>query len=173
MSSILRGLVLRIELRKVGEGVAADAIIHLRGFLEMHTAQAPAEWATLFDFQIGPFPYAEIFGNGVAIISDNLESIGVFGHEPITTGALENGEYVRWLNGEPLAAHMGRAKMLVEMALKLEGVGRVDPTEKPEFERIAGLEVEPARFDVLCNPDLNRRASIFILANEIDRHAVL
>jgi hypothetical protein len=68
---------MRLELGKVGQRVASNAIVHLRGFLKMHAAQASAEWAALVDLQIGPFPHAEVLGNGVAIISDDLKSIGV------------------------------------------------------------------------------------------------
>ena len=63
--------------------------------------------------------------------------------------------------------------MLVQVSLKLEGVGRLDPPEQSQFERVAGLEVALARFDILRNPDLDRGTSIFVFAKEIDRHGVL
>lgn len=139
----------------------------------MHAAQAPAERATFVDLQIGPFPNSEKLGNGVAIMSDDLEGVGVLGNETIAAGTDENGQNVRRLDSEPLSANMGRSKVLVEVPLKLEGVGRVDPPEQPQLQRVAGLEVALARLDVLRNPDLDRGASIFVLANEIDRHVAL
>ncbi|MBW9076410.1 hypothetical protein JNB84_00470 [Rhizobium pusense] len=66
-------------------------MVELRGFLEAHAAKASAARAALVDFQIGPFQYAEIFGDGVAVRSDDLEGVGVIGDEPVTARALENG----------------------------------------------------------------------------------
>lgn len=161
---------MRIEFREIGQRIAPDAMVHLRGVLEMHPAQASAEWAALIEPQISPFPNAEIFGNGVAIISDDLEGVGMLGDEPIAAGALENGKDVRWINGEPLAAHTSRAKMSVEAPLDFEGVSCLDPSEQTQFQGIAGLEVAGTRLDILRYPDLDRGASVFILANEIDRY---
>jgi len=164
---------MRIEFRKVGQRVAADAMVHLRSFLEVHAAQASAKGATLVDFQIGPFPHAKIFGDGVAVISNNLKGVGVLGDKPIATGALENGQDVGRLYGKPLAADVSHAKMLVEVPLKLKCVGRLDPPEQPQFHRVAGLQVTLARLDVLRDSDLDRGTSVFILANEINWHVAL
>lgn len=132
---------MRIEFGKVGQHVASDAIVHLRGFLKMHAAQASAERAALVDLQIGPFPHAEIFRNGVAIIPDDLESISVLGDKSIAAGALENGQNVTRLDGKPFPTHMGQSKMLVQLSFKLESVGRFDPPEQPQFQWIPRLEV--------------------------------
>ena len=63
--------------------------------------------------------------------------------------------------------------MLVQLSFKLEGVGRFGPPEQPQRQRIPGLKVALARFDVLRHADLDRGASVFIFANEIDRRVVL
>ena len=131
---------MRIELGKVGQRVASDAIVHLRGFLKVHAAQASAERAALVDLEIGPFPHAEIFGNGVAIIPDDLKSVGVLGDKSIAACALENDQNVTRLDGKPLSAHTGRSKMLMQLAFKLEGVGRFDPPEQPKLQRVPRLE---------------------------------
>lgn len=68
---------------------------------------------------------------------------------------------------------MGRSEMLMKVALKLKGVGCLDPSEQPQLERVDGLEVALSRLDVLRHPDFDRGASVFILANEIDRHVTL
>lgn len=96
----------------------------------MHTAQASAERAALIHFQIGPFPHAQIFGDGVAIISDDLEGVGVLGDKSIAAGAHENGQNVSRLEGEPLSAHMSRFKVVMQVSLKLEGIGRFNPPEQ-------------------------------------------
>jgi hypothetical protein len=164
---------MRIEFRKVGQRVASDAMVHLRSFLEVHAAQASAKGAALVDFQIGPFPYAEIFGDGVAVISDDLEGVGVLSDEPVTARALENGENVSRFDGEPLTADLSRSEALVQVPLELERISRIDPPEQAQFQRITGLEVALARIDVLRHADLDRGASIFIFANEIDWHVAL
>ena len=89
-----------------------------------------AEQAALVDLQIGPFPHAEIFGNGVAIIADDLESVGALGDKSIEAGTLENGQNVAGLDGEPLSTHICRFKMLMQLSFKLEGVSRFGPTEQ-------------------------------------------
>lgn len=105
----------------------------------MHAAQASAEGTALVHFQIGPLPDAEIFRNSVAIIANDLEGVGILGHEPIAAGALENGQDVTRLDGEPFSPHMGRFKMPVQLSFKLEGVSRFDPSEQPQLQRVAGL----------------------------------
>ena len=139
----------------------------------MHAAQASAERAALIHFQFGPFPHAQIFGNGVAIISDDLEGVGVLGDKSIVACAHENGQNVSRLDGKPLSAHMSRCKMVMQVSLKLEGVGRVDPPKQPQVQGVASLEAAFARFYVLRHPDLDRGASIFVFTNELDRHVAL
>jgi hypothetical protein len=63
--------------------------------------------------------------------------------------------------------------MLVQLSFKLEGVGRFDPPEQSQLQRIPRVEVALARLDVLRHADLDRGASVFIFANEIDRHVAL
>lgn len=139
----------------------------------MHTAQAPAKRAALVGFQIAPFPHAKILGNGIAIMPNDLESIGVLGDKPIAAGALEDRQDVGRLDRKPLTAHMGRSKVLMKVPLELKGIGRLDPSEQPQLQRIASLKVAFAGFDVLGHPDFDRGASVFIFTNEIDRHVVL
>lgn len=74
---------------------------------------------------------------------------------------------------EPLTADLRRFEALVRVPLELERIDRVDPPEQAQFQRIAGLEVALARIDVPRHADLDRGASIFIFANEIDRHVAL
>lgn len=139
----------------------------------MHAAKATTERTAFINFKVRPFPYAKIFGNGIAIISDDLEGVGVLSNEPIAAGALENGQNVGRLDGEPLSTHPGRSKALVQVLLELERIDRIDPSKQPQLQRIAGLEVTLARIDVLRHADLDRGASVFIFANEIDRHVPL
>lgn len=62
--------------------------------------------------------------------------------------------------------------MLMELAFKLKGVRDLDPSEQFQNERIAGLEIALTLCDVLRHSDLDRRASVFIFANEIDRQII-
>jgi hypothetical protein len=49
----LQRLVVRIELGKVSQGIALHAMIHLRGVLKMHPAQATARGTALLEFKLG------------------------------------------------------------------------------------------------------------------------
>lgn len=169
-SSLIRRSFTRIESRKIGRRVTPDAIVHLRRFLKMQGAQASARRAALVDCQISLLPHTEMFGNGIAIISNNLEGVGVLHEEPIAAGAPKDRKDVGRLDCEPRIAHVGRAEVLVKVPFKLKRVGRFDPSEQAQLQRIAGLEVAFARLDILHLPDFDQRASVLVLANKIDRH---
>lgn len=49
----------------------------------MHAAEASAKRAAFVDLKVGPVPHAEIFGNVVAVISDDLERVGILGDKPV------------------------------------------------------------------------------------------
>jgi hypothetical protein len=136
----------------------------------MHAAEAPAKGAAFVDFEVDPFPNAEIFGNGVAIVAGDLEVTGVLRDE----SALSDLPYVRqdvgWLDVEPLAAAAPGCEATMQIALGLEIVGRRDPAQEFEFERIARLQVALLPANLLGNADLDRRAPVFVLAYEVNRH---
>jgi len=129
---------MRIEFRKVGQRVSLDAMVNLRSFLEVRAAHASAKGTVLVDFQIGRLPYAGILGDGVAVISDDLEGVGVLSDEPVTARALENGENVSRFDGEPLTADLSRPEALVQVLLELE---RIDVSIHPSRRSSRGLPV--------------------------------
>lgn len=73
----------------------------------MYVVQIFVEWVVFVDFQIGLFLYVEVFGNGVVIIIDDLESIGVFGDKFSVVGVFENGQDVIWFDVELFFMYMG------------------------------------------------------------------
>lgn len=60
--------------------------------------------------------------------------------------------------------------MLMELAFQLKGVGELDLSEQFQIKRVTGLEIALTLCDVFRHFYLDRRASVFIFANEIDRH---
>jgi hypothetical protein len=79
---------------------------------------------------------------------------------------MRNGRNVGGFNIEPLAAGAGCAELGLQIPLELEVFRRLDPPQQAQLQRIAGLEIALACLNVLRNPDLDRGASIFILAKE-------
>lgn len=67
---------------------------------------------------------------------------------------------------------MGRLEVLMKLAFKLKGIGYFDLSEQFQIKRVTGLEIALTLLDVLRHPDLDRRASVFIFANEIDRQVI-
>jgi hypothetical protein len=49
----------------------------------MHAAEASAKRAAFVVLEIGPLPHAETFGNGVTVITDDLEGVGILGGIPV------------------------------------------------------------------------------------------
>jgi hypothetical protein len=159
-----------LAIQATREPAAFYAVVHLRGVLEMHAAEASAKGAALVDLKIGPIPHAEIFGYGIAIISDDLKGVGILGDKPVAAGRHEQGQNVRRLDIEPLTTHTCCVEAPLQVPLKPEVFRRLDPPEQPQLRGIAGLKIPGARLDILYNPDFNRGASILIFAQEIDRH---
>ncbi len=149
---------MRIEFREVGQRVASDANGTSAKIPGSACRTGIRKKGSTRRFPDRPFPYAKIFGDGVAVISDDLESVGILGDEPIMTSALENGQNVGRLDGEPLSAAPGRLESLVWVTFELERIGRIDPPEQPHLQGITGLEVTLARIDVLGHADLDRGA---------------
>lgn len=133
----------------------------------MHAAEVPAERTTFVDFEVGPSPNAEIFGNGVAIVAGDLKGIGVRDESALSDRRQERQDVGR-LDVEPLAAAAARCEATMQIALGPEIVGRRDPAEEFNLERIAGLQVASAPANVLCDADLDRRTPVFILAYEVN-----
>ncbi|MBH1973498.1 MAG: hypothetical protein I8H94_00295 [Rhodobacteraceae bacterium] len=55
----------------------------------MHPAHGTAERAALVQLEVGPFPHTEIFWDGVAIVANNFERIGVSSDEAVAARALK------------------------------------------------------------------------------------
>ena len=156
--SIVRFFAAGIELRK-RQRSRADAVVHLRSVLEMHAAEASTKRGSIRQSQDRPIPTRRDILERVAIIAGDLKGVGVLGYKSIAAGTHENGQDVRRLDGEPLSAHMSRAKMLVQVSLKLEGDGRLDPPEQSQFERVpVWRSRSPLRYS--SHPDLDRGTSI-------------
>ena len=90
------------------ERVALDAIVHLGCLLEMHTAQTTTERAAFIDFEIRPFPDAQIIQDRVAVVTGDMESIGVLVDEPTLSGAGRERQEVAELDMKPLATNSAR-----------------------------------------------------------------
>jgi hypothetical protein len=43
----------------------------------MHAAKTAAERAAFVEFQVASFPDAQILGNRVAVVTDNLKGVGI------------------------------------------------------------------------------------------------
>ena len=77
-----------------------------------------------------------------------MEGIGVLSYEPIAASAMRMGR-MSTSSMSNYFPHIGRSKILMQLSLKLEGFVCVDPPEQSQLQRISGLEVALARFDVL------------------------
>ncbi len=145
-------------------------MIHLRGLLKGHATETSAEWAAFVDFKVAPFQNAEIFGDGIAIVADDLEGIGVLRDEAVATSPHQDRQDVRRLDGKPFPTHPRRFKMTMKMSFQLKRRLAVDPAEEADLRGVAGLEVAPALLDVFGNADLDPAKAAVFLANEIDQH---
>ncbi|MNP42176.1 hypothetical protein D3C76_1359290 [compost metagenome] len=56
-----------------GELIAIQTVVHAGGILVMHAAEAPAEWAALFELQIPPLPHTKVLRDAVSVIASDLE----------------------------------------------------------------------------------------------------
>ena len=145
----------------------------MRGILKGHAAKASAEGAALVDFEIAPFPDAEIFGDGITVVADDLKGVGILRDKAVAGGAHEDRQNVCRFNRKPLAANPCRREMTMEAAFQLECLLGVDPSEKADSRGVAGLEVTAALLDVLSDADLDTAEAAVLLAYEVDRNAAL
>lgn len=81
------GLVLIVG--KVSERVAVDAVIHLRCFLQVHSAHAAAKRTAFIKLEARLVPDPKIFGDGVTVVFDNLKRVRILRDEARYTGPLE------------------------------------------------------------------------------------
>ena len=65
------------QFRKISESVAVEAVIHRRGFVERHSAEAATKWTTLMVLKVGPLAHAHILRHPILVISNDLERISV------------------------------------------------------------------------------------------------
>ncbi len=144
--------------------------MHLGGFLKGHAAKASAEGATLVDFEIAPFPDAEIFGDGIAIIPDDLKGVSILRDKAVAGSAHEDRQDVCLLDCEPFAANPCGREMMMEAAFQLERLLSVDPSEEADSRGVAGLEVVATLLDVLGDADLDAALSALLFSDEINRH---
>lgn len=170
--SVFRFAVALTQLRKVGECVAVDAVIHLRSILKSHAAEASAEGAALVDFEIAPFPNAEIFGDGIAVVPHDLKDVGILRDKSIVGGAHEDRQDVRRLDREPLAANSRGREMMMEVAFQLERLLAIDPSKETDRGGVASLEIGAALLNVLGDADLDAAVAAILISDEIYGHRV-
>jgi len=76
----------------------------------MHPAHGAAKWTAFFEFEVPPFPDAEIFGNGVTIMTDDFEGVGMSRDEAIAPGSQEILQDFGWIETGPLACDAARMR---------------------------------------------------------------
>src|SRR5688572_28739256 len=85
---------------EVAQAPATDAVISLGRLLEMHPAHSAAKWTAFLEFEIRPFPDAEIFRDGVPIMANDFECVGVSRDEAIAASAHEIFQDFTWFETE-------------------------------------------------------------------------
>ena len=124
---------------EVAQTSAADAMIGLGCLLEVHPAHGTTEWTAFFEFEVRPFPDTEIFWDGVTIMADDFECVGMPSDEAIAAGVHQILQNFVGLEMEPLACDAVGMVLAVQLCLKEAFRIGLNPPNQHQRMRISGL----------------------------------